>query len=310
MIKKIFKIVATIIKIFLVLTIVLFVGFVLLQRLSNNNKTVLGYRMFAVVTGSMEPVYKIGDVILVKTVDTNTLKEGDDVTYLGKEASFKDKVITHRIIKIEEKSGVKVFHTKGVATNSEDPTIEGNQIYGKVTKKLTILSFFHKYSSGNVGFFFFVVLPIMLLVGTEIVQTMLEKYEKKAKKTIDQNNQSVHEQILTAQADENQVQEEIHNVSNQLVIPAQATVEPAQQQVQQPTEEQLQQELQALQQQVAAQQQVQQPTEEQLQQELQALQQQVAAQQQVQQQPTEEQLQQELQALQQQVAEQQQNNQQ
>ena len=303
MIKKIFKIISNIIKILLVFTIILFVGFVLLQRLSNNNKSILGYRMFAVVTGSMEPVYKIGDVILVKTVDTNSLKEGDDVTYLGKEASFKDKVITHRIVKIEKKHNIKIFHTKGVATNSEDPVIEGNQIYGKVTRKLIVLSFFHKYSTGNTGFFLFVVIPIMLLVGTEIVQTMLEKYEKKSKKIIEKNNQSVHEQILTAQSDENLGQEEAHNVSNQLVIPVQAATDQNQQVQQQATEAELQQEL-------ATQQQMQQqPTEEQLKQELQALQQQVAAQQQLQQQPTESELKQELQTLQQQVAEEQNNQQ-
>ena len=284
MAKKIIKMVVNVFKTFLALVIVLFVGFVILQRTTNNNFTVMGYRMFAVVTGSMEPVYKVGDVLLCKTVDPDTLKVGDDVTYLGKEASFKDKVITHRIEKIENKNGKKIFYTKGVASKSIDPPIEGNQIYGTVARKLVILSFFHKYSSGNMGFFFFVVIPIMLLVGTEIVQSMLEKYEKKNSKSINNNNNSLKEN---------------NNIQQQQQV--------QQQQVEvQKTEQELQQELQSLQQQVVAQQQIQiqaPKTEAELQQELQALQEQVAQQQQ--QLPTEQELQQELQTLQQQVAAQQ-----
>ena len=73
MIKNILKIIMKILKIALIIIIVLFASFVLLQRFSNNNTSIFGYRMFAVVTGSMEPVYSVGDVILCKEVDTNKL---------------------------------------------------------------------------------------------------------------------------------------------------------------------------------------------------------------------------------------------
>ena len=191
MIKNILKIIMKILKIALIIIIVLFASFVLLQRFSNNNTSIFGYRMFAVVTGSMEPVYSVGDVILCKEVDTNKLKVGDDVTYLGKEGTFKDKVITHRLKNITEKDGKKIFYTQGVATNNIDPPIEASQIYGKVSRKLLILSAFHSYSSTSIGFFLCVIIPIMLLVGTEVVQTMLEKHEEQHEKhnEIQQNSQ-------------------------------------------------------------------------------------------------------------------------
>lgn len=176
--KKIIKRALTVLKVFLFTVIILFAGLILIQRFSNSTFSVGGYRIFAVVTGSMEPVYKIGDVLLCKSVDTNTLKVGDDVTYKGELGTFKDKIITHRLIKIEEKDGKKTFFTKGVASSNVDPPIEGKQIYGKVSRRLAFLSVLHSYSSSNIGFFIFVIIPIMLLVGSEIVQSMLDKHQK------------------------------------------------------------------------------------------------------------------------------------
>ena len=82
--KKILKIGLKVVKVLLACLIVLFTAVILLQRFSNSSFSVGGYRIFAVVTGSMEPVYSVGDVLLCKSIDTNKLKVGDDVTYLGK----------------------------------------------------------------------------------------------------------------------------------------------------------------------------------------------------------------------------------
>ena len=79
----------------------------------------------------MIPKYNIGDVILVKKVDTDKIKIGDDVTYNGKAGSMNGILVTHRVIDIEENNGEKIFHTKGIANNLEDPTIKSEQIDGK-----------------------------------------------------------------------------------------------------------------------------------------------------------------------------------
>ena len=83
--------------------------------------------MFTVVTGSMEPVYKVGDVVISKEVDPSTINEGDDVVYLGEKNDFKDKIVTHRVIKIENKDGEYYFTTKGVNNDYSDPVISSNQ---------------------------------------------------------------------------------------------------------------------------------------------------------------------------------------
>ena len=65
---KIFKIVKGIVNVLLMIFCLLFVLVVCLQRFSNNELSFFDYRMFTVVTGSMEPRYMIGDVLIAKKV--------------------------------------------------------------------------------------------------------------------------------------------------------------------------------------------------------------------------------------------------
>lgn len=219
-IKKILKILFKIVKILLSGIIILFACVILLQRFSNSTISFAGYRVFVVVTGSMEPVYGVGDVLLCKSIDLNKLKVDDDVTYLGKEGSFKDRVVTHRIVKIDEKDGKKIFYTKGVANNSIDPPIDGSQIYGRVSRKLVILSLLYHYSSTGIGFLLFVIFPIMILVGSEIVRTMLDKKSTQVNNSQPLNQQNnINNQGVTAE----QLQKQLLDLQQQVMQKAQNT---------------------------------------------------------------------------------------
>ena len=77
---KIFRIVTRVIKGTLITMLVLFVLMVCLQRFSNNRLSVFNLRLFTVISGSMEPKYKIGDVLVAKEVDPSEVKVGDAVS--------------------------------------------------------------------------------------------------------------------------------------------------------------------------------------------------------------------------------------
>lgn len=174
------KIIMTTFKLALGLFLISFVLIICLQRFSSNSISFMDYRMFSVATGSMVPKYQIGDVILCKKVDTNTLKIGDDITYLGASGTFKDKTVTHRIINIKtNENGEKMFYTKGIASTRIDPVIQENQIYGKIVKKFNFLSWLYKFVTTPEGFYICIFIPLAFLVGSEIVTSMVEKYEDK-----------------------------------------------------------------------------------------------------------------------------------
>lgn len=204
---KTFQIIYTIIKIFVVAMLSIYLLFVIVQRFTNNS-SILGYRVFTIATGSMEPVYNIDDVILVKDIDSSTLKKGDDIAYLGNRDAVKGLIVTHRIIRIETFNDGKVHYTlKGVNNKYEDPSITADQILGKVVGKLPVVNFINHVVKNIYGFFFLVFCPLVLVIFLEIADTiidmklekneirLIEKEDKKSKKKNKKENISNNEEL-------------------------------------------------------------------------------------------------------------------
>ena len=109
------KVILKVLKYFFIVIFVLFVSMVCLQRFSNNRISMFNFRLFTVISGSMEPKYKIGDVLVAVETKPEDVKVGDVISYLGNKGSFADKVITHQVIKIEKsKDGKLEVHYKGI----------------------------------------------------------------------------------------------------------------------------------------------------------------------------------------------------
>ena len=145
--------------------VVLMLIVVVMQRVTNNNITIGGIRMFSVATGSMVPVYNVGDVLISKEVEPEKIKVGDDIVYQGEKGSYNGKVITHRVISIEkQEDGNYKIITQGVANNAQDPEIDQTQVYGKIICKLHILSFLGKLTRNIYVFYFIIFIPVAILV--------------------------------------------------------------------------------------------------------------------------------------------------
>ena len=110
-IKKVWNAVTTVLVILIVILAILLVG----VRL-------VGFRVFTVLSGSMEPTYHVGSLIYVKDVDYRQLKAGDVFTFMLDENT----VATHRIIQVvpdEEDPTVLRFATQGDANDAPDGTL-------------------------------------------------------------------------------------------------------------------------------------------------------------------------------------------
>lgn len=141
--------------------------------------------MFSVASSSMAPDYEIGDILIVKQTDTRDIKVGDSVSYYGKVGSFKDKVITHKVIKIDKDvDGNLIFHTKGISNLVEDPLVYENQIYGVVVHEAEILSLIYKIINTQYGMFILIIIPIFYIIGSEMLAFLLDNEEKRRGKAI------------------------------------------------------------------------------------------------------------------------------
>ena len=178
---KYFQIPYKIIKAIIFIVLLLYVVFTIIQRVSGN-QSIFGYRLFAVETGSMVPDYNINDVLAIKEVNHNEIKVGDDITYLGKKQDVSGKIVTHRIIEIEEKNGKKTYLTKGINNDVEDPTIGDNQIYGKVVGKVPVVTQINHIVKNQYGFFFLIFLPLVIVIFLEIADTVTEMKQDKIEK--------------------------------------------------------------------------------------------------------------------------------
>lgn len=112
------------------------VGAVLFSFSTRPDKSLFGYRYYNVLTGSMSPVYNVGDMIFVKVSNNGSdINVGDVITFNPSLDS--DAYLTHRVTeKIEnyEGTGKTCFRTKGDANNSGDSfLIEEDRVVGKVT---------------------------------------------------------------------------------------------------------------------------------------------------------------------------------
>lgn len=179
---------------FLIVASVLFV--VILQRASNNAIALGGVRVFNIISESMIPKYNIGDVLVVKSIEPQNIKVGDDIAYIGQESTFNQKIVTHQVIKIDYENGEYIFHTKGIANILEDPLVHQNQVFGKVIYKIWILSFISKILSNVYVVFFGIFVPIVVLIFWTILKLKglveVEEYEEeiKPKKTTKKNTKT------------------------------------------------------------------------------------------------------------------------
>lgn len=175
--KNIIKIILGIIKSIATFFIVCVFSIIFLQRVSNNSINLAGFSIYTVVTESMYPKYKVYDMILVKSVDTKSIKVHDDVVYKGEKSDFQGKIVTHRVEDITEDNGVLTFTTKGINNDIEDPLVNENQIMGKVVYKLLLLSLISKVINNTYGFYFLIFVPLVVVIFLEVMESIEEKKE-------------------------------------------------------------------------------------------------------------------------------------
>ena len=175
MAKKVLKYSLKTLKVLSTVVVIVALIIVILQRVTNNKFKLFGFGVYTVVSESMLPEYEIGDMFLSTEVEEDDIKVGDDIVYLGEKDSYKDKVITHRVIRVEAD---KTIVTKGINNDMEDPPIKYKQVYGKVSVRLLILSLFSKLMNNNILFYIIIFVPFTILIFLDTKDLFSDKKNK------------------------------------------------------------------------------------------------------------------------------------
>lgn len=122
----------------------------------------LGWQVFTVVSGSMEPVYHVGDLLYVRPAAPADLQPGDVITFVMNEQLV---VGTHRIVEVEDTGERLYFYTKGDANAAMDaaPVAQEN-VLGTPVFSIPLLGYVAAFVQQPPGSYVAVAVGAVLLV--------------------------------------------------------------------------------------------------------------------------------------------------
>lgn len=174
MLKKILKLVEYII--YGILGLLLIINTIIMIKTQLHPKEIpgiFGRKPFVVLSGSMKPNILIGDLIIVKEVDANTLQKDDIIAY----RDDKDLVTTHRIINVIKTDEDTCFETKGDSNNVKDSALVcSNDIEGKYIQRIARLGNLILFVQQPLGFG--IMMITILLIGVIIFMISNRKIDK------------------------------------------------------------------------------------------------------------------------------------
>ena len=191
-VKKVWSITSTVLVSIIVLAAIFLMG----SRL-------VGYRIFNIVSGSMEPKYNVGDLIYVKEVDPSSVKVGDVITFVLNEDLV---VATHRVVRIDAEK--QHFYTKGDANETEDGSpVHFNNLIGIPQFSVPWLGYVSDFIQHSPGMYITIAAVTILIVLAFVPDFV----KKKPVAEVDAAAQSENERLkaeleaLKAQLEQKQV---------------------------------------------------------------------------------------------------------
>ena len=121
-----------------------------------------GWRVDAVLTGSMEPELKVGSLVVTCSVEPKDVELGDIITFRQNTAGKNP--ISHRVIGIVGNSP-SYFETKGDANGSPDPfKVSARNLIGKICFHIPSVGYFTEFLKTPLGFIFGLVIPGLVII--------------------------------------------------------------------------------------------------------------------------------------------------
>ena len=145
-----------------ILLAALFAFTTLATKDSSHVANLAGFTPLSVVSDSMAPTFQAGDLIIIRSCDPASLKEGDIVTFhtiINNEFALN----THRIAEIQGQADARSYVTKGDNNDIADiHMITDGDIVGKYVARLPHFGRVVEFLSSSIGFLLVIVLPLLI----------------------------------------------------------------------------------------------------------------------------------------------------
>lgn len=174
---KILTVVGTVLCIILIPILIINVTLIVKSFVNKDQvPSIGGVLPLIVLTDSMDPEIESGDLIICHTVDAKDVKVNDIISFFDP-AGNGTSIVTHRVVEIVEKDGELFFRTRGDNNNTEDKElVPAENLVGIYKMRIAGLGHVAMFMQSTAGLIVCVVLPIVLLVGYDVIRRRI--YEK------------------------------------------------------------------------------------------------------------------------------------
>ena len=193
---------------------------------NRNDRQLFGYKLYIVNSDSMAATdFNAGDLILVKEVDPETLKEGDIITFMSQDTNSFGETITHKIRRVTtDAAGNPGFVTYGTTTNTDDQTIVTYPyVLGQYKSHIPALGTFFNFLKTTQGYFICIFTPFMLIILYEGVRffNLFRRYKKEQMDEM----QAERDKLEAEKAENAKMLEELKALKAQLEVQSTAAEE-------------------------------------------------------------------------------------
>jgi signal peptidase I len=134
-------------------------------------------QILVVLSGSMQPTFHAGDVIVTVDTPVHSLQVNDIITFRSPDNP--KSLMTHRIIKILYDTQVLTFQTKGDANEDPDQyVVSSEQVVGRMVLAIPYVGYVGQISHSFIGFLLLVLAPGIVVICGEVFSIVKKEKTK------------------------------------------------------------------------------------------------------------------------------------
>jgi len=153
----------------------LFLSIIVIFFVATVGVNFFGVKTFTVLSGSMEPTYKVGSLIYVVESNLDNLKKGDAITF-----NSGNVIVTHRIVEVKEEENEVHYVTKGDANENIDKAlVNKNNVIGKPVFTIPYLGYITSFVQTKGGKLVILSVGIVLVTIMYLIDYLIKDKDER-----------------------------------------------------------------------------------------------------------------------------------
>lgn len=139
------------------------------------------FRLYTIISPSMEPNLKVYDIVVVKKLNApSEINVSDVITFYSNTLASGEYTITHRVDDIITKDNKLYFQTKGDNNPLRDDGLtEFENIEGKVVLVISGLGHIQSFIISAIGWLILILVPAVIMIIIDIIKIIKIKKQQK-----------------------------------------------------------------------------------------------------------------------------------